>query len=382
MKFRPSVALVVETHSRIGREMLKGIGRFLRTHAAWDTYVAAEGGGPLPAGLRNWQGDGVIATIPSCEIEKHYIDLGVPVVNVSAVEQMEQIASVLSQDQAIGRMGAEHFIERGFRDLAYFGLPEIWYSHRRGEGFAQAACEEGFDPIIYDHPPLREEDWPRWRADARDWLATLPTPIGVMACDDNQGRTLLAVCREMGLRVPEDVAILGVDNDDVLCELCTPPLSSIEIGGEARGFEAASLLAKLLEKRPSPTRPLEIPPQRVETRQSTDVLELDDREVALAIRYIRSHAHRPINVSDLLDVVSISRKSLEIRFAESLGKSPGQVIRQAHLRRAKMLLTDTDYPLAEIAKRAGLRSAKTLCELFRRYEDMTPTDYRRTFVVR
>ena len=221
-----------------------------------------------------------------------------------------------------------------------------------------------------------------------------------MACDDNQGRTLLAVCREMGLRVPEDVAILGVDNDDVLCELCTPPLSSIEIGGgvhssqstsplssieiggEARGFEAASLLAKLLEKRPSPTRPLEIPPQRVETRQSTDVLELDDREVALAIRYIRSHAHRPINVSDLLDVVSISRKSLEIRFAESLGKSPGQVIRQAHLRRAKMLLTDTDYPLAEIAKRAGLRSAKTLCELFRRYEDMTPTDYRRTFVVR
>lgn len=382
MAFTPSVALVVETNSRIGREMLKGIGRFLRTHATWDTYVAAEGGGPLPAGLRNWRGDGVIATIKSREIEKRYMQLGVPVVNVCAVERLDEIPSVISQDDAIGRMGSEHFIERGFRNLAYFGLPENWYSHRRGEGFARSAREEGFDPIIYDHPPLREEDWPRWRADARDWLATLPLPVGVLACDDNQGRTLLAVCREMGLRVPEDVAILGVDNDDVLCELCTPPLSSIEIGGEARGFEAAALLAKLLASKAGPSRPLEIPPQRVEARQSTDVLELDDRDVALAIRYIRSHAHRPISVTDLLDVVSISRKSLEIRFAESIGKSPGQVIRQAHLRRAKMLLTDTDYPLAEIAKRSGLRSAKTLCELFRRYEDMTPTEYRRTFVVR
>jgi LacI family transcriptional regulator len=203
-----------------------------------------------------------------------------------------------------------------------------------------------------------------------------------MACDDNQGRTLLAVCGEMGLRVPEDVAVLGVDNDDVLCELCRPPLSSIETGGEARGFEAAALLDKLMAGEANPTRPLEIPPLRAVTRQSTDVLELEDKEVANALRYIRSHAHKPISVSDVLGVVPISRKSLEVRFVDAVGKSPGQVIRQAHLRRAKMLLTETDYPLAEIASRSGLRSAKTLCELFRRQEDMTPTEYRRTFVVR
>jgi LacI family transcriptional regulator len=382
MEFTHSVALVVETSRRFGRQMLKGIGRYLRTHANWDTYVAAQPRKHFPSGLGNWKGDGVIATIDSEEIEEQYLSLGVPVINVSGHHRLARTPSVICQDHAVGRLGADHFIERGFSHCAYFGLPESWYSQRRGEGFAQSVRDEGREPIIYDHPPLEKEDWPRWRADARDWLAELPRPVGILACDDNQGRTLLAVCREMGLRVPEDVAILGVDNDDVLCELCTPPLSSIENAGETRGFEAAALLDKLLAGQPNPTRPVEIPPQCVVARQSTDVIELEDSAVAAALRYIRSHAHKPIGVPDLLEVAPVSRKSLEIRFSKALGRSPGVVIRQAHLQRAKTLLTETDYPLAEVAARSGLSSAKTLCDLFRRYENMTPTQYRRTFVVR
>ncbi|MFP4054538.1 MAG: substrate-binding domain-containing protein [Phycisphaerae bacterium] len=379
----PVVALLVDSRTRYGRTILQGIARYIRTHSPWNCFVGSEPVEGFPRGLRQWSGDGIIATLHHAEAADQLRSFRVPVVNVANRRDIPGIPTVACDDVAIGRLGAEHFLERGFRNLAFFGLPEDHYSIQRRQGFLdRCAQEQGVEATAFRHPPLVREDWAAWRRDAAAWVRTLPTPIGVMACDDNQGRTLLAVCHSLGLRVPEDVAILGVDNDDVYCELCMPPLSSIEPAGEVRGYESAALLAKLMDGESPPQEPIRVPPRSVVVRQSSDVLELDDAEVAAALRYIRRNSHRPISVSDLLEEVPISRKSLELRFARAIGRLPGEEIRRAHLERAKTLLTETDYPLEDVARGAGLRSAKTLCDIFRRYLDKTPSEYRREHYMR
>ncbi len=377
------VALLIETATITGRDTLQGIGRYIQTHAGWECYISPGLSDRFPAGLGDWKGDGILATIHTDQLRAELLDRHLPVVDLDGLQSESPFPRVLADDKAIGAMAAEEFLQRGHRHFGYMGLPDEHYSELRREGFHTRLAEEGFEALDNTRHSLGgREDWRWWRNQTEQWIRSLPKPVAVLTCNDNQGRTLTSVCNRAELRIPEDVSILGVDNDAVLCQLCSPPLSSIEKDDQARGFQAAALLDALMQGERPPAETITIPPRQIVTRQSSDLLAVEDADVAEALRFIRQNASHPIGVSDVLRHIPISRSSLEKRFAAAIGRLPGEEIRRVHIERAKQLLARSDLPMAEVARRSGLRTAKSLSDVFSRNVGMAPSAYRRQHLVR
>jgi LacI family transcriptional regulator len=211
------------------------------------------------------------------------------------------------------------------------------------------------------------------------WLASLPKPLAVFAANDLWGSELVQAAREVGLHVPDDVSILGVDNEELLCEISHPPLSSIRMGAEQIGRAAVVLLQRLLDGKAVGALPIpRVPPAGVVTRQSTDVLAVEDPDVAAAIRHIRRHAVEGLSVKQMLDALAVNRRTLERRFVSVLGHTPLEEIRRVRLERAKLLL-QTDMPIYDVAARSGFATPEYLATSFLRATGMTPTAFRRQF---
>jgi LacI family transcriptional regulator len=366
---RLNILLYVETHTSYGHGILRGISRYASCHERWRTYVFGwrEIGDPLAAMS---SADGVIAQFRA----QDWVDAARSArgaVNVSTHAQYD-LPLVAADNEAVGRMAAEHLLDRGLRHFGYCGVPDTRYSASRERGFVRAVeaasctCSRILRSYADPNPiPLQQ------------WLAALPKPAGVMAASDLDARHVSMHARDIGVCVPEQLAVIGVDNDVSLCELCLPPASSIALPVERIGYEAAALLDRLIEGEPPPTRPLLLPPMGVVTRRSTDVLAVNDELVAEAMRLIHEGIGRGVDVDDVLSVVNVSRKTLELRFNRALGRSPGSEIRRVRLERTKRLLSETSSSMPEIASAAGWSTAKQLCETFRRETGFTPSAYRR-----
>jgi LacI family transcriptional regulator len=210
------------------------------------------------------------------------------------------------------------------------------------------------------------------------WLATLPKPVAVFSCYDNRGQQVLEACRRASLPVPEEIAVLGVDNDEVLCVLSPPPLSSIILNSRRVGWEAAALLALMMQGETFPPAPQLVPPVGIVTRQSSDILAVGDAKIAAALRYIREHACERIRVSDVLRACPMARRVLEARFRQFIGRTPRQEILRVQLNRVKELLVGTDLPVWEIAERTGFEP-EYLSVVFKQENDLAPSEYRRRF---
>ena len=208
------------------------------------------------------------------------------------------------------------------------------------------------------------------------WLSRLPKPVGLLAANDQRGRHVLEAARLAGVRVPDELAVIGVDNDEVLCEMSTPSLSSVDLDARRVGFEGAAALDRLMRGKPAPKRPVVIEPLGVIARRSTDVLAIEDDLVVAALRFIRAHNQKPIRVKDVLDTVSVSRKTLEIKFLRFLGRTPYSEIQRVRLLNVVDLLTRTDWPLKKISAATGFACVQHLHSAFRRLAGMTPTKYR------
>ena len=295
-----------------------------------------------------------------------------------------------SDDVAVGRLAARHFCERDFEHFAFVGTHAGW-SDRRLHGFSAELRAQGVPPpIIYISDDMQAgKFWPlpNYGLEVAEWLEALPRPLALFAANDLRGRELTKICRSRRIAVPDDVAILGCDNDDLACELSYPPLSSIAIAWQVLGHEAAATLDRMLA-RGKPGTGGDVPRQRllspggVEVRQSTDIAATADVDVAAATRFIRTNAHRPINVTDVLTAVPVGRRSLEKRFREVLGRSPLEEIRRAHVERAKHLLTQTALPMPRVAADSGFASASWFSKAFRDLTGESPTAFRRRTRVR
>ncbi len=224
-------------------------------------------------------------------------------------------------------------------------------------------------------------DWAAAQRSLGEWLRKLPKPFGVMAANDNRGRQVLEACRAYELAVPDDVAVIGVDNDDLLCRLSSPPLSSVEQGARRLGYAAAALLDRMIQGRNPRQRHLVIDPLSVVTRQSTDVLAIDDLRVAKAMAFIREHASEGIKVPHVVSAVAISRSGLETRFVAALGYTIRTAIRNTQLERARRLVSETDMPLKQVAAEAGFKSVQHMTTLFVKAFGQTPGKHRRTLTI-
>jgi LacI family transcriptional regulator len=280
---------------------------------------------------------------------------------------------VETDDREIARLATNHFLERGFRHFAYCGDDRFNWSRWRGDHFCKLLETAGHRCHIF--VPLRQQSDTQIRA-MEDWLRQLPKPVGVFACYDIRGQQVLDACRNAGLAVPDEIAVLGVDNDELLCELASPHLSSVVPDTHRAGYEAAALLARMMKGEHLPVVEVRIAPIGVHGRQSTDVLATDDPHVVRAVRFIRDHACEPIKVRDLLRAVPLSRKVLETRFKKLLNHTLHDEIVRVKVDRVKQLLVNTDLTLADIAGRTGFEHSEYLSVIFKRETGVTPAVYR------
>ncbi len=386
----PQVALLLETSTEFGRGLLRGIVRYSRLHGPWSLYVApGHLEQPLPK-AKSWSGTGIIARIHSPEMAELIRAAGLPFVASTLDESRspgrgDKFGEIRTNSAAIARMAAAHLVDRSLRHFAYCGFVGCAWSLRREDAFSRYLGERGFHCQTHRIELANWMQQPDWIANWEDeqpilvdWLKSLPKPVGLMACNDICGREVLQACAAAGLHVPDDAALIGVDNDELMCELSSPPLSSVALDVEKAGYEAARLLDSLMSGHLPEAHVVQVEPAYVVTRQSTEVIAQDDACVASALRFINNHAGQAIGVPDVAEQAGVSRRTLERRFFRAVGRSILSEIIRCRLERAKRLLLETDLPSHRVAAGAGFGSIKTFNRVFRRAAGVSPQRFRQS----
>jgi LacI family transcriptional regulator len=379
MQSRPRVALLIETSNAYARDVLYGIRGYLREHGPWSIYLAEHGrGDSVPAWLRKWRGDGVIARVENATIAQELQTAKLPVVDVSLGMETSPFSRVATDSHAVSRLAAEHLLERGLKHYGYCGDARYYWSKLRAHFFADQIAAAGFRCDVYVEKPPRSTPvtWERELAAIAKWVRDLPKPVGIMTCYDIRGQQVLEACRRLGAAVPDEVAVIGVHNDELLCDLCDPPLTSVIPNPRRAGFEAAALLDRMMKGERISPQIILLEPIGVATRQSTDVVAINDPQISQAVRFIREHANESITVEDVLKAVPMSRTILERRFKRYFGRTPHDHILNVRIERVKSMLATTDLPLALIAERTGFEHVEYLSVAFKRATGDTPSRYR------
>lgn len=373
----PKVALLVETSNSYARGLLAGIKDYIRSHRPWNVHLSEHSRGDRPpTWLANWDGDGVLARIENKHIAKALGGLRVPVVDLSSHRFLPTVPVVTTDNAQIAQLAFEHFKERGFRNFAFCGVDRFAWSIARGGYFDQFVRESGLICEHYKAPADFGMDSDEETDVIAQWLRTLPQPVAIFACYDARGQQLLDACQRAGLVVPDQVAVIGADNDDLLCELSPPPLSSVILDPQRIGWDAASLLASLMEGGRSEAEVHRVAPLGACTRKSSDTYAVEDPQIARALRVIRDHACTGLTVTELLRKCPMSRRLLEQRMKDLLGRSPHEEITRLQIRRVQDLLVDTKLNLEEIAERTGFRNAQYLSVAFKRETGLPPSECR------
>ena len=377
---RKRVALIVETSLARGREIFFGIASYLREEGPWS--IVHEPGTleqSLPRWLDKWRGDGIIVRVQSQRVAEAIAAAGVPAIDVLGVV-MAFRSPGSRRRRGDGREGAEHLLDQGYRHFAFIGIAGENWSQRRAQAFASGSRRRASLVTIISSSgtPRRNRAGGTARRSWRAGCWDLPKPIGLMVASDRLGPHTLETCRSNGLVVPDDLGVLGVDNDEPLCEISDPPLSSVWPNYRQVGYEAARQLDALMREGRRPPGPTLVKPKSLQARMSTDMLAVADANVARSLRYIREHACDAIDVDEVVDSVPMSRTALQRGFREVLGRSIHAELVRVRLARARQLLEDTDLPIAVIAERTGFHHQAYMGAVFRKHLDATPGQLRRS----
>jgi LacI family transcriptional regulator len=386
MRHRRTIVVVMDRSLTCHREILRGVSSFVRAHGDWHVHIFTPADDYLQL-VRDAKPDGLILgwvhdahnARATCDLVPHTIGV------CGQLERLglDDLAQVESDDEAVGELAAWHFLHKGFKHFAFVGLQTIW-SRRRWTGFERVVRQAGYQAVLKDDDQGATTTYWGWVKPGQstnliEWLNNLPRPLAVLACHDPRGHDVIEACRDAELRVPDDVAILGVDNDDLDCELTYPPLSSVSIPWKRVGSEGAARLCRMMEGETIPAGPHFIPPIGIIERLSTDTLAISDQAISAALHFIREHAQERIGVDDVLRAVPVSRRSLEVSFRKHLGRSLLDEIRRVRLEQAKQLLAGSDMALASIAERTGFGNAARFSKVFHDSTGTPPSEYRRRF---
>lgn len=377
-----NVAILAETSLASGRQILAGISRYLHEHDNWNVFHQT---GPLgalnPRAIESWKGDGIIARIADRRIHRLVRAKGVPVVDVLGNVGQMPFPQVSCDEEAITRLVADDLRERGYRHFAFFGLKGEGWSVGRWLSFRAQCLGAGAEScvsLMIDHRDKQTVSWDRYLRRLRGWLEGLPKPLGLMVASDQFGPDVAEACRESGLMVPDEVAIVGVDDDAPFCDVCVPRLSSVAPNHECVGYEAAALLDRMMSGAAAPAKPVRIKPLGLRVRRSSDAWALEDPSLVKAMIFLRARAYGEVGIDDVARAAGLSRSVLQRRWRSATGQTVLDVIVKLRVARAKEMLVNTALPLAEIAERCGFKHQEYLGYVFRREVDQTPGHYRRT----
>ena len=308
----------------------------------------------------------------------------IPIIVVRTVTEpsasFPNVIDIIPNDKAIGRLAAKHLMECGFNYYAYCGFRNMFWSERRQSAFSKTLTSAGHKVYTFK-PKNKINSWSKEFQVLCDWLDSLSKPIGIFCCNDERSRSIMEACKTRGLSVPENVAILGVDNNQLICEMAQTPLSSINLNTEKAGYEAAERLKELMagENTHHRQHTITIEPTNVVTRQSTNILAINDAETANAVRFIRENSNKPINVDDVIDAVYVSRRVLEYRFKKHLGRSIYREIKRYRTELIAKLLLETDISITRIALSLGFPDVNHISRYFRSQKGITPKEFRNKY---
>lgn len=412
MSDTPRVVLVISPGAGYERGLLRGIARYVRNHGPWAFFISGDQPGiPVPTvantrlklkspsarhqlshhpasamRLKDIGATGFIGRISEPRIAEAVLASGLPAIVLDMNDEqlatdnpLSQLSEVCPDSHKAGRLAAEHLLDRGFQRFGFFGYPNENWSRRRLEGFRERLRQSGFE-CVCPPMPVRKSlvPWHREQPHIATWLKSLPKPVGILASNDVRGRQVIETCALSGIHVPDDVAVVGVDEDHILSEFSNPPLSSVALAAEQAGYQAAELLDGMMSGRIERRRHLILADALwVVARPSTDVIAIEDRDVANAVQYIRENAKQSISVQDVVERAAISRRSLEIRFQRTLGRSIRAEIERVRLNWVRQLLLETNMPVSKIADCTGFTDLSYLSKVFRRTMGSTITSYRR-----
>ena len=377
------VALVLSLNKRFDRKVLEGVTRFVHESGVWSVFLEDAPGAKIPD-FRRGNFDGVIADLDDPQIPLRVSGLDIPVVGIGGLDAecplRRAVSTVGTNNRKLAVLAAEYLMRLGLRSFGYCGVPvqtvDPW-NRERQETFVARLAEEGRACSVYAGRYNPSHSWEQLLRSLFAWLDPLPKPVGVMAANDVRARHVLEACRRFGLRVPDDVAVIGVDNDELICTLATPPLTSIVQGTEEIGYRAAGLLDRLMRRRTRSVTNLLVDPVTVVERASTDLVATGDHVAAAALTFIRQNACGGLGVPQVARGIGVSRSTLDGHFKRVVGRSVHDEIQRVQLNAARSLLASTDLPLDEIARRCGFCHAQYLATLFHRACGQTPGQYRR-----
>lgn len=375
---QPRRVLIVCPPNSLRRGLLRGISDWLReTRTEWDFPVQ-----PWTAGIARAFGDwdhcdGMLISSLNDRLIAEAREHDIPVVCVSAARDESGISRVLADSREIGRMAARHFLGRGFGHFLCVGLCPSWFSEERLAGFRETVSLKGHPCEAAMLDMASGDAWGESIRRLADTLVAAPKPLAVLGCSDAQAAKVIDLCGRRGIRVPDDVAVVGIDNDDNMCEFSRPRISSIDPNFVRVGYLAADLLEKLMAGEPPSAEPILVPPRQLVVRTSSDMLAIEDSVVVEAMRAIRRWASKPIRVDDVVEAIPVSRRPLEKRFRRATGRTIAEEIMLAHVGRAQELLTISDLTMLEVALASGFRSQQHLSQVFRKRLGCSPNEYRR-----
>lgn len=374
------VALLIESSRGYARELIRGIARYNREQPHWLVEFTPRGlDESLPVWFKEWKGDGILARVNSRHMANALLKKGVPVVDLRRAVHHKSLPSVGPHDAEVTVAVVDYFRQRGFQRFGFVGLPAGTHKAMdiRAEHFHRLVKEIGCEHQEFlIRPVVKGDRWDKQCHQILRWIKKLDQPTAIMTCNDDLGLQVLDACRRAEIRVPDEIAVAGVGNDECLCDLTLPSLTSVDLNPGQIGYEAAALLERMMDGQEVLATETKISPRGVVSRMSTDVVATEDVRVADAILFIRQHACDGIRVVDVLKQVHASRATMEPRFKRILGHTVHQEIQRVRLGHVKELLGNTDLPIKQIARQTGFEYPEYLMRIFRKETGQTLKQFR------
>lgn len=376
--------LLTDFTEAFAHNLLRGILEYSKGREPWvvcrmpPSYKRANGIPGVLEWAKKWEADAIIAQFDDTDEVELFQQNGIIALAQDFKSRFSVIPNITSMYKQTGQMAADFFLQKGFRNFAFYGYKDVVWSEERCMGFRDRIVEKGFGDCFFEYQKQSLENlWYYESEPVGNWIRYLPRPVALMACDDTQGNKIMELCRVMGIKIPEEIAVLGVDNDEIICGLSDPPLSSVELNIVKGGYEAARLIERLLLDKDTISKDVVIQPITIINRLSTDIYATDDPLILKALKYIHQNLTNQINVEDIVRQVPLSRRLLEIRFKQVTGQSIHQYISNLRIERFSQLLLSSTEPISELAAQVGLTDAKNLARQFKEWKGCTPIEYRR-----
>ena len=378
------ILLLTDFSSGYSRNLLKGIVRYSKEVGNWSFqrmplyYRMLYGENGVVEWAKKWQADAIIAQLTDVNIEL-LNDLNIPIIVQNYRDRNKAVSNLTGDYFNTGVMAAKFFLNRGYRNFAFYGFKGAIWSRERADGYSHEIEKQGYKLAILENDNKDKEEWSYNHTVLGNWLQSLPKPVALFACDDHFALQISETCNVYNINVPDDIAILGVDNDDLLCNISDPPLSSIVLDVENGGYNAGKLLHQLITKEITEPFNIVVNPLIIERRKSTEKYAVSDKNIRTILNYIEKNYANHLSVEELVKQVPLSRRVLEKKFKEETGESLYQYIQNYRIDQFTRLLITTDYSLFEAALQSGFENYKNVSRIFRKYKSLSPAEYRKRY---